>query len=164
MGKDKNKNKKKKKKGKEYSFCHDQQTGNNEITLAQAQLWTKIWRIACPTNCKAFSIPVKDLIGVLKEIGVIQDAGKGLYEIDEKTENGVRAYMAIDPCEDNGGGEKILIVGTRPGKDDKGKIIQKDIINTGGELDDTLDGDPDTGIWDFTNPCPDMCDPESPLY
>ena len=151
---------------------------NTQVKLSDAELWTKIWRIACPTNCKAFSIPVQDLVGVLKEIGVLvrDPDNKELYSIDESTINGVRAYMAIDPNESNGGGEKLLIVGTHPVKDQKtGKTVQRDIIN--GKIDNKgpviyhptyltdVEGDDDdkTGIYDFTNPCPDVCDDDSPL-
>ncbi len=150
----------------------------NQISLDDAVLWTKIWRIACPNNCKAFSIPVSDLVNVLKEIGVlVLDEETEQYSI-EKTINGVRAYMAIDP--ENGlpgGGEKLLLVGTHPEKNTKtGKMVQRDIINgkldnKGQIIDDKLygadnlgDPDPNTGIYDFTSPCPNVCDDDSPLY
>ncbi|MBL4604178.1 MAG: hypothetical protein JKY02_00485 [Flavobacteriaceae bacterium] len=146
---------------------------NNQITLEHAEEWTALWRKKCPDNCKAFSIPVQDLVNVLKEIGVIREAGNtGLYMVDEKTTNGVRAYMAIDPKEEAGGGEKLLLVGTQPQMNRGGKIVQRDIIN--GKLDnkghrvtqgntDLTAAEPNTGIFDFTQPCPDFCDPESPL-
>ncbi len=148
---------------------------NTQVTLDEAVLWTKIWRIACPTNCKAFSIPIQDLVDVLKEIGVLEHKEGKTYELNEKTINGVRAYMAIDPNESAGGGEKLLIVGTHPELNQKtGKMVQRDIIN--GKIDnkgpvinpknglaDSM-GDPETGIFDFTSPCPDACDDDSPLY
>ncbi len=147
---------------------------NDQITLDQAIAWTEKWREKCPHNCKAFLIPVQDLVGVLKEIGVIKDAGKtGLYTIDEQTPNGVRAYMAIDEKEKTGGGEKIILVGTEPQIDyDKKKIVQRDIIN--GKLDNKghyvdpknvglSDDEINTGIYDFSQPCPNFCDFESPL-
>mgnify|MGYP000684062143 CR=1 FL=1 len=149
---------------------------NNQISLKKAIKWTERWREKCPNNCKAFSIPVQDMVAVLKEIGVIQEAGNtGLYVIDEKTPNGVRAYMAIDPALEGepGGGEKIILVGTEPQIDfDQKKVVQRDIIN--GKLDNkgpfvdpknSLLGEDeiDTGIYDFSQPCPNFCDFESPL-
>ena len=151
--------------------------GNNQISLKHAIEWTALWRKTCPNNCKAFSIPVQDMVSVLKEIGVISEAGNtGLYNVDKVTKNGVRAYMAIDKdlLDKPGAGEKILLVGTEPQYDEKSKeMVQRDIIND--KLDnkghrvtlgntDLTEEDPETGIWDFSQPCPDRCDEESPLY
>lgn len=148
---------------------------NTQISLQDAIDWTANWRAKCPNNCKAFSIPIQDLLGVLKEIGVLRVAGNtGLYLIDENTPNGVRAYMAIDPAQQTGGGEKLLLVGTEPLIDAKaGKMVQRDIINgrydgKGNPVDQAHNGllgdDEDTGVYDFTEPCPDWCDEDSPLY
>ena len=74
--------------------------------------------------------------------------------------------MAIDPSSgtgaSNGYGEKLLIVGTNI--DDKG--VHRDII-----IDEKLKGSsPEdnlregTGIFDFTLPCPVVCDDKSPLF
>ena len=153
---------------------------NNQVYLQKAIDWTKLWRETCPNNCKAFSIPVSDLVNVLKEIGVIKEAGNtGLYTVNsDNNPNGVRAYMAIDPdlIKQPGGGEKLLLLGTKAVWDSRTeKIVQRDIIN--GKLDnkgnpihplDTGHGnlgdpEPNTGIYDFTIPCPDFCDPQSPL-
>ena len=40
---------------------------NYQIPVAKAAEWTALWRERCPNNCKAFLLPVEDLVGVLKE-------------------------------------------------------------------------------------------------
>ena len=133
---------------------------NTQISLKHAIAWTALWREKCPKNCKAFSIPIQDLLGVLKEIGVLQLAGNtGLYLVDENTQNGVRAYMAIDPTPGMpGGGEKLLLVGTEPILDKHDKMVQRDIIEgriDGQELINLLasaDVTPDIILMDLKMP------------
>mgnify|MGYP003636985256 CR=1 FL=1 len=134
-----------------------------QIPLSEAELWTTIWRRACKDNCKAFLIHVEDLMGVMTEMGVLQKTQQGLYKYDEGSNRDVRAYMAIDPAHGMpGGGEKILLVGTEKVPDPSGKPGQyqyKDIIDGHVLLGD---GD-DSGIYDFSRPCPSACDDDSPL-
>jgi len=133
---------------------------NNQISLKDAIEWTTQWRKDCPKNCKAFLIPVSDLVGVLKEMKILQEQKDGHYIIDEGSKNDIRAYMAVDKQIKAGNGEKIILVGTEKVKED-GKVIYRDIINH--QVNDGL-GDPVyTGIFDFTEPCPSACDDESPL-
>jgi len=107
-----------------------------------------------------------DLIDALEEMNVLVKDHKGRYSLKNVKDAGVRAYMAIDPEEKAGGGEKLLIVGTRI--DCNG--IHRDIIEgekpsgcKEGEIEAhvaALDG---SGVYDFTEPCPNNCDIKSPL-
>ncbi|MGK4567509.1 hypothetical protein [Flavobacterium sp. 3HN19-14] len=54
----------------------------------------------------------------------------------------VRAYMGVDPK----GGAHLMLVG----------------VNADGE--DLIDEGKGWYIYDFTKPCPNTCDPSSPLY
>lgn len=149
---------------------------NYQIPLAQAVEWTTIWRIACPTNCKAFLIHIEDLMGVMEEMGVLENKGGNMYKYKEGHNNDIRAYMAIDPKLGQKGKspeEKILIVGTEQVIED-GKIVYRDILN--GKVDGTVtdgyttvgavlgDGEGDgSGVYDFSEPCPTTCDKDSEL-
>ena len=114
---------------------------NTQISLKTAKKWAKTWREMESTynkyhECKAFNIPLEDLNGVLSEPGV----------------KSVRAYLAvetIDATKDQYE-EKLLIVGVN--------ADGKDMINVNRNLES--DG---SGIYDFTTPCPDFCDDDSPL-
>lgn len=136
----------------------------NTISLDVAQKLVKQWRKTCPNNCKAHLIPALDLTQVLKEMGILVKRGNDYILDDSKLpDNGVRAYLAIDEdlVDKPGKGEKLVIVGTTREVESGGKIVHRDIINTGGA---TLEKAEDTGIYDFTHPCPNDCDPNSPLY
>ncbi len=110
----------------------------NTISLSTAKKWAKKWRKEEGTynkhhECKAFNIPLIDLKEVLGETGVVS----------------VRAYLGID---DNDV-EKLMFVGV----DKNGK----DMLPKKSEgLENSEEGD---DIYDFTEPCPDLCDDESPL-
>ena len=134
------------------------------ISIDNAKEWAYNWQSANPKKCKAFLIPAEDLIGALTEAGIIDASGTVVK--DKINEGAARAYMAIDPSSgtgaSNGYGEKLLIVGTNI--DDKG--VHRDII-----IDEKLKGSsPEdnlregTGIFDFTLPCPVVCDDKSPLF
>jgi hypothetical protein len=147
----------------------DAKKDNYQITLDDAILWTNIWRIANPENSKAYLIPVEDLIDVLKEMGVLKEGkNKNCFKIAKgKTQLDIRAYMAIDPHLGNpekGPEEKVLIVGTRKVKSPDGSgWVYEDIIRY--KIIEDTDGDDDgSGIYDFTEPCPDACDKNSPLF
>ncbi|NQY31055.1 MAG: hypothetical protein HRT69_16510 [Flavobacteriaceae bacterium] len=68
--------------------------------------------------------------------------------------------MAIDTTngtgKENGYGEKLVIVGTTYSEKTK---VHSDIIKN--EQDPTSK---DSGIYDFTEPCPSECDQNSPLF
>ena len=129
----------------------------NTVSLSVAKGWTAAWRTKCPDNCKAFLIPAVDLVQVLNEIGVLGDkaAAKAQAKAKAKAKD-VRAYVAIGSEAGGPVEEKLLLVGTN--KDDKG--IYRDIID-GKSLG--ANNGPNSGIYDFTSPCPTACDPDSPL-
>lgn len=140
-----------------------------QISLDDAVLWTTIWRIANPENAKAYLIPVEDLVDTLKEMGILTPVGdpedNNFHYDPGETQQDVRAYMAIDPHLDNpkkGPEEKILIVGTKKIVHSNGTVTYEDIINF---PDPDVDGDDgkDSGVYDFSLPCPDSCDPGSVL-
>ena len=140
-----------------------------EITVTKAVEWTTLWRVACPNNCKAFLIPIEDLMGVLEEMKVLTpvDGEKNTFKYKEGHNNDIRAYMAIDPKFGQSGAspeEKVLLVGTEKEKKD-GKTIYRDIIKGKYDPCNLSDGDdgPQSGVFDFTEPCPNLCDDESPL-
>jgi hypothetical protein len=123
----------------------------NTIPLDQAIKWTKEWRDPKSDYNKvkhkkihAFNIPKIDLIEVLNEKGV----------------DSIRAYIGVKETTNKSGGkqfeEKLLIVGV----DENGK----DLLPS-SSLGKTLGAEGnDDGIFDFTEPCPEVCDEDSPLY
>ena len=137
-------------------------TRKNTITLEDAKEWTKLWQVENTDHCKAFLIPAEDLTAVLKEMNILVQHPSGDYILDEsKLPNaGVRSYIGIDTTngtkKENGYGEKLVIVGTT--YDVKTKV-HSDIIKN--EQDPTS---LDSGIYDFTQPCPSTCDVTSPLF
>ncbi|MGZ9676383.1 hypothetical protein [Flavobacterium sp. GNP001] len=112
----------------------------NSISLKTAQKWAKRWSKKEGDYNKhhrlnAFLIPKEDLLEVLAE-GV----------------DAVRAYIGVD---DNNV-EKLMIVGT---KFDAATNTYVDMITVG--VDGVTQGEDD--IYDFTRPCPTVCDESSPL-
>mgnify|MGYP000555725028 CR=1 FL=1 len=122
----------------------------NTVSLKTAQKWIAEWRdLESSYNkyhrLKAFNIPLIDLQEVIKEKGVAN----------------VRAYLGVAKFENHDTKppeviyeEKLLIVGV----DKNGK----DMISVIKAPDGLGDGEGDD-IYDFTLPCPDTCDDESPL-
>ncbi|MDH7446724.1 hypothetical protein [Aquimarina sp. 2201CG14-23] len=133
----------------------------NTVESDVAAEWTAKWRETCPDNCKAFLIPAVDLIEVLNDMGLIGDkAAAKAQKRANKNNLDVRAYMAIGAEPGQETQEKILIVGTQ-----QVDGVYRDIIN--GSVDGKslgLTDDPSSGIYDFTTPCPPVCDPNSPLF
>ncbi|MFD0964494.1 hypothetical protein [Pseudofulvibacter geojedonensis] len=136
----------------------------NTVTLENAKKYTEKWQIATKDqHCKAFLIPALDLSELLKEMEILKKNDlTGKYELDESklTNAGVRGYLGIDSTngtgKDNGYGEKMLFVGT----DYNSKTgAHNDII-----LNPTNPQSKDSGIYDFTYPCPSTCDINSELY
>lgn len=112
----------------------------NTISLIEAKKWAKRWKKKEGNYNKhhelnAFLIPKIDLLEVLTE------------DVDA-----VRAYIGID---DNGV-EKLMIVGT---KYDPLTKIYVDMITVGAGNEPSGQDD----IYDFTTPCPNACDKNSPL-
>ncbi len=117
----------------------------NTISLATAKEWAKEWRDDQASynkyyQCRAFNIPKKDLVEVLAEDGV----------------ESIRAYIGVEKIEVKGKQtvftEKLMIVGVNK--------LGKDMISSSDGL--TLD-DGKGSIFDFSDPCPDVCDGDSPL-
>jgi len=120
---------------------HKQTKTVNAIPLKTAQKWAKRWSKREGNYNKhhelhAFLIPKIDLLEVLRE------------DVDA-----VRAYIGIN----DEGVEKLMIVGT---KLDPVTGIYVDMISVGVE---NTTAQPDD-IYDFTQPCPTACDPESPMF
>ena len=115
----------------------------NTISLKIAKDWTKRWRKMESTynshqDCRAFNIPLLDLQEVIAE-----------------GPTSVRAYIGVEKVIIEGENvyiEKLMIVGV----DENGKDM---ISSKDGEI-----LDPESGfIYDFSRPCPSLCDPGSPL-
>jgi len=137
-------------------------TSRNTVTLNDAKEWTKLWQDNNPNHCKGFLIPAEDLTAVLKEMEILVKQPNGDYILDagKLPDNGVRAYTGIDTTngtdKDNGYGEKLVIVGTTYSSKTG---IHSDIIKNQLNPDSK-----DSGIYDFTTPCPSNCDQKSPLF
>ncbi|AXT53894.1 hypothetical protein D1818_24895 [Aquimarina sp. BL5] len=135
---------------------------NNENTVESdvAAEWTAAWREQCPDNCKAFLIPAVDLIEVLNEMGILKDkAAAKAQKRASKNKLDVRAYMAIGSEDGGPVEERLLIVGTQ-----EVDGVYRDVIN--GEIDGKsvgLGDSSNSGIYDFTLPCPNTCDNDSKL-
>ena len=136
----------------------------NTISKDTAQTWTALWRSRHPKAPKAFLIPAADFVEVLNEIGVLNDAEAAQAQARaNKLNANVRGYLGIDANSNNE--DKLIFVGTEV--DDQG--IYRDIIDgkvdgKDGQNANIVGGDnPSSGIYDFTSPCPPVCDPDSPL-
>lgn len=116
----------------------------NTISLEIAKDWTKRWRdmesaYNSHHDCRAFNIPLIDLQEVIKEQGVV--SVRGYIGVEETVVEGDTVFI-----------EKLIIVGVDAnGKD---MISSKDGLILDQESDD---------IYDFSDPCPNLCDPKSPL-
>lgn len=116
----------------------------NTICLDTAVAWTTAWRSQDGTftdhsSLKAFLIPLPDLQEVMKEPNVVN----------------VRAYIGVDATNDNQ--PHLIIVGVNAAGED---IIYK----AAGEGCDDENGNVNTGLYDFSDPCPTTCDINSPLF
>jgi len=121
----------------------------NTVSLETAKKWIAEWRdLESSYNkynrLKAFNIPLIDLQEVIKEKGV----------------NSVRAYIGVAKFENHDTNppeilyeEKLLFVGVDENNKDMITVVDP------SELGDPEEDD----IYDFTEPCPDLCDPDSPL-
>lgn len=144
---------------------------------------TALWRKLNPDHAKAFLIPSADLLSSLAEMGIISidpTTGNITGNYSASNHQDVRAYMGVDTSiyakygggkdpvkfKENGYGEKLLIVGTQADPKDSNNYI--DVMydaSTGRKYPPgtrlPIEG---SGIYDFTRPCPNECDPNSPLY
>ncbi|MDO6595506.1 hypothetical protein Q4512_01195 [Oceanihabitans sp. 2_MG-2023] len=115
-------------------------------------------------HAKAFLISAEDLISCLIEMNVLVDTS--CINTNLVGAASVRAYMAIDRPDGtiaSADTERLVLVSTVK-EVENNKIIHRDIIEGY-----TLKNPPPyklvgTGTFDFTKPCPNNCDTESPLY
>lgn len=99
---------------------------------------------------RAVLIPIDDLLAIVEKYSVVDDDGNIRNSLQ-----GVRAYFAVKVTDkDLPDDITALIVPV----DLKGNDI---CTNPVGGVKNPGD---DSEIYDFTKPCPDVCDPESPLY
>lgn len=98
---------------------------------------------------RAVLIPIDDLLSIIQKYTTVDDEGNVRSNL-----TGVRTYFAIKPTDRDLPDEVTALVVAVD-------LQGNDIINTKVGLGDEGDG---TEIYDFTKPCPDVCDPESPLF
>lgn len=110
-----------------------------------------------PDIFRGFKIPLKDLKSILK---AAKQYNKG-REKDEKI-NAVRAYLAMgEPDHSNDQSPvHILLLPVAGSKDKPSSPALKAAVKD----QDLFIVQEQSTIYDFTTPCPDMCDIESPLY
>jgi hypothetical protein len=116
-------------------------------------------------HAKAFLIPARDLIDCLIEMEILKDLSCINTSLVDTA--GIRAYMGIDrPSSDtipSAKTEKLVLVATTKEVNDT-KTIHRDIIEGYAIKNPPPYKLIGTGIFDFTEPCPTVCDPKSPLY
>lgn len=131
----------------------------NTISLDDAQTWATEWRDSESTynahnELNAFLIPADDLQQAL-------DLLKG-----QTGKTYVRAYIGVKDLGNGNSEEKLMIVATKAEAQSDGTTIFRDLIY--GKVDGIGATEPptsstDSGIFDFTDPCPPACDNKSPL-
>ena len=111
------------------------------IPLSDACRYTRRWREAGNT-IKAFTIDTQELTDIIDELGV-----KHMKEVKQ-----VRVYFGIK--DDNK--EALVLVGVDEFGNDITSFMKP-------ESAAKVEGEEESGTYDFTRPCPDTCDEESPL-
>ena len=143
---------------------------DKQISVGVAKGWTENWREKYP-ECKAFVVPVEDLMGCLEEMNVLTSKkcdGETVYVYNPGIKRDIRAYMGYD---DELKRYHMVMVGTKRFVDARYPTghVYRDIYNGGvdgksGTLDVPYLSDPSgSGVFDFSEPCPDWCDDESLL-
>ena len=128
------------------------------LDIDKAEAYTLKWQTENKNkHCSAFLIPATDLICSLTEMGIIKD---GVVDENNLDTAGVRAYMAIDSSIKEGYGEKLVLVGTVDVGGVHRDIVEGEKGGYAAALGITMDG---SGAFDFTSPCPNDCDDDSPL-
>ena len=97
---------------------------------------------------RAILIPIDDLLAIVEKYATIDTDGNITSSL-----RGVRAYFAVKES------DQAL-------PDDVTALIVP-VDKAGNDIityQNTLQGTDDSEIYDFTKPCPDVCDPESPLF
>ncbi len=98
---------------------------------------------------RAVLIPIDDLLAIIMKYSTVDQEGNV-----KSTLQGVRTYFAIKKEDEDLPDEVTALVVAVD-------LEGNDLINTTVGLGDDGEG---TEIYDFTRPCPDICDPESPLF
>jgi hypothetical protein len=98
---------------------------------------------------RAVFIPINDLLAIIDSYNALGADGADVNKL-----SGVRAYFAVKETDADLPDDvtAVIVPVDKDGKD----IIYQD-GNGSGE-------DEKTEIYDFTQPCPSVCDPSSPLY
>lgn len=137
----------------------------SSIKICDAKAYAKKWQEENKSHAKAFLIPAVDLIDCLVEMEVLKKQQDGNYSLKKDlSTSGVRAYMAIKrPVNEKPSAltEKLLIVGTLLNEKGIHKDLVVDQVCPEEEKVEAIKG---SGVFDFTAPCPNECDPNSPLY
>lgn len=113
---------------------------DKKISLNTGISWTSQYRSAHTGGTKAFLVSVQALNSLLAEMGNPTDPNVC-----------IRIYKGLDPSTNE---EKLILVGTE--KDRTG--IYEDLLPDSGDTTDSAHN-----LYDFTKPCPPVCDPNSPL-
>ncbi|WP_299113815.1 hypothetical protein [uncultured Winogradskyella sp.] len=129
------------------------------ISIEDAKNWTKNYQDNMKSgDAKAFLISCETIVDILKEMKVLQEA-KGVITLQNVESSSIRAYLAVNPKQTEANGQTLIMVGTM--KDSNG--VDRDMVE--GEKNapfskSDLNG---SGAFDFSKPCPNNCDPDSPL-
>lgn len=134
----------------------------DSISIEHAEAWTKNWQKLFPNHCKAFLIPIPDVMNLLEELGILKNNKDGTYESLNKPEHknmGIRAYMALGDMDGDGNlEERLVMVGAIKNNED---IFIDQVADRKDAANVALSG---SGAFDFTSPCPNECDPKSSLF
>lgn len=118
------------------------------VTRFRDQLLKQVPEVNIP---RAVFIPISDLLAIVNSFDILRADGTTINEL-----SGVRAYFAVKES-DMDLDDDITAVIVPVDKDDKDIIYKNQGVGMG-------DDDDDTEIYDFTQPCPNFCDPTSPLF
>lgn len=118
------------------------------VTRFRDQLLKQVPEVNIP---RAVFIPISDLLAIVNSFDILRADGTTINEL-----SGVRAYFAVKEA-DMDLDDDITAVIVPVDKNDKDIIYKNQGVGMG-------DDDDDTEIYDFTQPCPNFCDPTSPLF
>ncbi|WP_113663296.1 hypothetical protein [Pedobacter nanyangensis] len=123
----------------------------DRVTRFRDQLLKQVPETNIP---RAVFIPISDLLAIVNSFDILRADGTTINELQ-----GVRAYFAVKESDMDLDDDVTAVI--VPVDKDGADIIYKNQLGGTVEGDDD---DDDTEIYDFTQPCPDKCDPKSPLF
>ncbi|WP_353780093.1 hypothetical protein [Winogradskyella sp. 3972H.M.0a.05] len=145
-----------------------------QLGICEAIESAQTWRGMNSNRAKAFLIPIADLLACFVEMEIATyNSEKKEFTVKEDVPHDLRAYMGTknDPSYWNdpnkGYGNKLLIVATK--WDDRLKkyvdIVDRITNCPENNHKSSINGDGlvGSGVYDFTVPCPNECDPSSSL-